>query len=49
MKLWFFFTLSNAIIHQSVANAIPSKPRASNDGVKTNNKRTQLFILCLEI
>lgn len=44
-KINMIFTLSNAIVHQFVANAMPSKPRAINDGVKSNNKRTQLFIL----
>jgi hypothetical protein len=34
-------TLSNAIVHQFVASAIASRPRAVNDGVKSNNKRTQ--------
>jgi hypothetical protein len=32
------FTRSNAIVHQFVPNAIPSRPRATNDGVKSNNK-----------
>jgi hypothetical protein len=40
-KRLIIFTFSNAIVHQFVANAIPSKPRATNDGVKSNNKRTQ--------
>ena len=41
-------TFVSAIVQKFVANAIPSKPRATNDGIKSNNKRIQLFILLLK-
>ena len=34
-------TFSKTVVHQFVAKAIPSKPRAVNDGVKSKSRRTQ--------
>ena len=35
------YTLSKVTVHQFVANAIPSRPRATNDKAKSNSKRIQ--------